>query len=440
MNDELPLLELFTRLRQAGFPLGISEYQALLQALQGGFGVGDRSDLARLCRVIWVKSPDEEQIFNYHFEQTVGRLQVTPKAVQNAAIPIAESLPSRRFPVRQFLTIAALVVLGFSGAVVVSRYLTSNPPRQANNQPYRITIGTVLQVGLVTSLLVGSLWLLKHRTKPEDPQDSVPETPNPVPTLSAQLIQQMKDEVQVAQAVRQTTINTQDEQFYSQFLTSSEFFPVTRRQMKQNWRYLRRLVREGPATELDIAATIDLLGRKGILLSPVLVPRRRNRVELLLLIDMAGSMVPFNALSSRLMETASREGRLGKTGVYYFHNCPIDYLYQDSYQTDAEPLTAVLAQLSKTRSVAMIVSDAGSARGYFNPERLELTRIFLDRIKQRIQYVAWLNPVPQSRWNRSTAGSIARLVPMFEINRYGLYGAIEVLRGRYYPLNKEPRL
>lgn len=75
MNDDLPLLELFTRLRQAGFPLGISEYQAVLQALQGGFGVGNRADLARLCCSLWVKSAEEEQIFNYHFEQLVGSLQ-----------------------------------------------------------------------------------------------------------------------------------------------------------------------------------------------------------------------------------------------------------------------------------------------------------------------------------------------------------------------------
>jgi len=36
--DELPLLELFTRLREAGVPLGIPDYEAALQALQKGYG------------------------------------------------------------------------------------------------------------------------------------------------------------------------------------------------------------------------------------------------------------------------------------------------------------------------------------------------------------------------------------------------------------------
>lgn len=437
MNDELPLLELFTRLRQASFPLGISEYQALLHALQGGFGVGDRADLARLCRALWVKSQDEEQIFNYHFEQIVGSLVVTSKEDQTTASSAAELPPPTRVPVRKLLAFAAMLVLGVSGAIVASRYLNSSSDRQKPTDIRQYVPGIVTGLAL-SSLLAGTLWFVNRRTSAEADHNAAPPEV-PFPALSSRLIQQVQDEVQVAQVVQQIT-HTSDELPNRQFLTSSEFFPVTRRQMKQNWRYLRRLVREGPATELDIEATIDRLGRQGILLSPVLVPRRRNRIELLLLIDQAGSMVPFHALSSRLMETASREGRLGRTGGYYFHNCPIDYLYQDSYQSDAAPLTTVLAQLSKTRSVAMIVSDAGAARGYFNPERLELTRIFLDQIKQRIQYIVWLNPVPKSRWNRSTAGSIAKLVPMFEINRHGLYGAIEVLRGRYYTLNKESRL
>ena len=35
----LPLLDLFTRLREAGLPLGLQEYEWLLSALQAGFGL-----------------------------------------------------------------------------------------------------------------------------------------------------------------------------------------------------------------------------------------------------------------------------------------------------------------------------------------------------------------------------------------------------------------
>ena len=67
--DEIPLLDLFTRLKDAGLPLGVGEYQLALQALQAGFGLTDRESLARLCRTLWIKSSDEARIFEYHFEQ-----------------------------------------------------------------------------------------------------------------------------------------------------------------------------------------------------------------------------------------------------------------------------------------------------------------------------------------------------------------------------------
>lgn len=444
MNDDFPLLELFTRLRQEDFPLGISEYQALLRALQGGFGVGNRVELARLCRALWVKSTEEEYIFNYHFEQLVGSLRVTPVNSQETTIPTVEPQPSLRLPSRQVLALLGLtmLVLGVSGAAFVFRNpMPSGPPSGPTDiNQYGILIGTGLGLAvLVAGIAAGILWFVDRQNSIKNKQGDTLDTSVPRPTLSSTLGQQTKDEVQIAQAIRRVT-SRPDEMPEKQYLVSRGFFPITRRQMKQSWRYLRHLIREGPATELDIVATIDRLGRQAVLLHPVLVPRRRNRIELLLLIDQGGSMVPFHALSFRLLETSAREGRLGRMGAYYFHNCPINYLYQDSYQITAEHLTSVLAQLNPRQSVALIISDAGAARGYFNPERLELTQAFLHQLQQRVPHIAWLNPVPQSRWNRSTAGAIAKLIPMFELNQRGMYEAISVLRGRYVPLEHVPRL
>ncbi|MFG6106833.1 hypothetical protein U2F10_31635 [Leptothoe sp. EHU-05/26/07-4] len=436
MNDDLPLLELFTRLQQSGFPLGIAEYQAVLQALQGGFGIGSRTALARLCCSLWVKSAEEEQIFNYHFEQLIGSLKVASSDRQTPTF--IKDKPRRLYPLSQrwlklLLTLAAIVVLGVSGVVFVSRFFSPPEP-----QPNRNVVLIVTGLGLA-AITSGMLWLIENRDHIKQKQGNTPSKPKPSPPLSSGLSEELEDEVQIAQAVRQMTRSRNDLP-NQRFLASSEFFPITRRQIKQNWRYLRRLVREGPATELDIGATINQWGRQGAFLNPVLIPRRHNRIELLLLIDQDGSMVPFHTLSSRLIETAAREGRLGKTGAYYFHNCPIDYLYHEPYLTTAKPLSTVLAQLNPMKSVALIVSDAGAARGHFNPERLELTQAFLQLLQQHIPHIVWLNPVPQARWRRSTAGAITQLVPMFELTKQGMNGAIAVLRGRYSPLQKILRL
>jgi hypothetical protein len=373
-QEELPLLDLFTRLREAGLPLGINEYHLVLRALQEGFGTAGQEALAELCRTLWVKSQDEEHLFNYHFQQVIAK--------SSSTTPV--SSPATTLPEKPVVSDSTTIDSD-----------TAHTPESV-----------------------------------ETTSDSVP--------ISSELMQ-VEDEIQVAEAVQITTKRDEDITV-NRFTQTDEYFPVTRRQMKQSWRHLRRLVREGLPTELDVEATINRVVQQGVLLEPVLLPRRVNRTELLLLIDQKGSMVPFHALSQRLAETAQRGGRLGGAGIYYFHNCPTRYLYQDPTRQKSKPVTDVLVQLRPERSAVLIFSDAGAARGGFSIERLELTQKFLDQIKQRVRYVAWLNPMAKERWFGTTAGEIAGLVPMFEFSRQGMDGAIDVLRGRGSHAQLEYRL
>lgn len=351
--QDLPLHDLFYRLRKFGLPLGVSEYELLLRSLMAGFGIADQNALARLCKTLWVKSAEEAQIFDYHFAEVMKQ--------------------------------------GITSETAVSSQ-TSSAETEA-------------------------------QTTPETPKlpDSEPAEPSQPPVM------EIEDEIQVAKSAV-LSASRRDEIADAAFLLTSDYLPVTKRQMKQAWRYLRRPVREGPRTELDVEATAKRIAQHGLLLEPVLVPRRINRAELVLLIDQDGSMVPFHSLADRLMETALRGGRLGQTGIYYFHNCPVDYLYRDPGHQEAETFEQVLSRLSQTCSSVLIFSDGGAARGSYNGDRVELTEAFLNRFKQRVRYLTWLNPVPKSRWSGTTAGKIAQLIPMFECDRSGLQDAIKVLR------------
>jgi WD40 repeat protein/uncharacterized protein with von Willebrand factor type A (vWA) domain len=256
----------------------------------------------------------------------------------------------------------------------------------------------------------------------------IPQPDEETQTSISALNQDIRDEVQVAKAIHQGTRSDTDLPL-SSFTESNEYFPVTSRQMKQSWRYLRRFIREGPPIELDVEATVNQMSRQGMLLYPVLKPRRVNRNELLLLVDQDGSMAPFHSLSERLAESAIQGGRLGKASIYYFHNCPSQHLYQDPYHQVAEPIGEVLAKLHAEYAGILIFSDAGAARGAFSRERLDLTAEFLDQLRQQLRHIAWLNPVPRDRWT-GTAEEIAKIVPMFELSRQGLTQAIDVLRGK----------
>jgi hypothetical protein len=234
--------------------------------------------------------------------------------------------------------------------------------------------------------------------------------------------------VQAVQAVRSSRRDRELKRPRYSLLT--EYFPVTRRQMKQCWRYLRRPVREGVPIELDVEATVAKMGREGILLKPVLMPPRSNRTDLVLMIDQEGSMVPFHELSRQLVETAQRGGRLRQTRVLYFHDYPDDYLYRHPAMLNAQPISEVLEEIGE-RAVVLIVSDAGAARGNFDQERVESTKVWIEQLQQSVRYCAWLNPMPNEWWRHTTAGEIARLLPMFEMSRQGMNAAISVLRGRY---------
>ena len=457
--DELPLLELFTRLREAGVPLGIRDYEAALHALQAGYGVAapgktpaeSRAALARLCRTLWVRSPDEQQLFDYYFEQLLTS-ESSP-----------ESLPSPR---QQVLLLAVGLVsvwlLGAGGMMWMmhQRSIAPSPTPASSNASASPTLSpsTVLPTdavpaaapvatasaqpgtasptnSVIWSLLIGLFlgaggwwWIrewLKRRSQLPNPESLSESSPH----LASELLRQTKDEIQVAQAVQQATQTKQ--RVRDRFILSADYLPVTQRQMKQSWRHLRQMVREGIATELDVESTVRQTGQSGILLEPVLVSPRINRTELILLVDREGSMVPFHALSLRLIETAQRGGRLGRTSVYYFHNCPVDYLYTDPIHQQAEPIPEVLASLRRDRTVVLIISDAGAARGGLNLRRVGLTIAFLRRLRRQVKSVAWLNPMPQLRWAGTTAGEIAQTVSMFEGTRQGLDQAIDALRGRY---------
>ena len=455
--NDLPLLELFTKLREAGLPLGIEEYQLVLQAMQAGFGINDQAALKRLCQTLWIKSAEEMQLFEYQFEQVMGSKAVSPMSqilvIQSQQSKISQIADST---VLGIFGIAFVLVFAFSLQKPINTQNSPSPQPSVTPKPsvtaqpngtqsikeiqpdfVAWSVLSIMRLSFVYICLRTAAQFKVEKKFTGHRTSLAKRTPSSVASsLPAKLTQTIEDEVQVAQVVLQATSRS-EEIAYRRFIFNTEYFPVTERQMKQIWRYLRRPVREGLQTELDVEATVNQIGRQGLLLEPVLLPRLVNRAELLLLIDQDGSMVPFHELSRRLAETAWRGGRLGKAGIYYFHNCPVEYLYHDPNHQETELVSDIITHVCSNRTALLIFSDGGAARGGYSEERYELTKKFLAQLQQKVRYIVWLNPMPKKRWLGTTSGEIARLVPMFEVNRRGLQDAISLLRGR--PTNFEGR-
>jgi uncharacterized protein len=208
--------------------------------------------------------------------------------------------------------------------------------------------------------------------------------------------------------------------------------PISQREMTVCWRHMRRLQREGIPEDLDIQGTIDDICKVGFFRHPVLKPRRRNQVKLVLLIDREGSMSPFNPLMKVLQKSIEKGGVSGKISTYYFHDCPEVYLYKKPNFTEPFPIEDILLEQARDNSV-LIVSDAGAARRTYDGQRLKETKAFIQQLRQYTYLYAWLNPVPQSRWRTTTAEDIAQFVPMYSLEREGLNDSIKILLGHPFP-------
>ncbi len=379
--EELPLLDIFNSLRQRhGLPLGVEEYLAVVRSLETGFGISNCEELEQLCCMLWAKSEEENRLIRRLFEEMW---------IQIESLPVNSDLNTQENS----------LTLNETESDANTSNLISDSPTPENYESSSIE----------TSI-------------PEEPQvdEPLPDLDIP-PTITP-------EPVQAVQAVRSS--RSEQEIKRPRYVLLTEYFPVTKRQMKQCWRSLRRPIRQGMPTELDLEETVAKIGREGILLQPVLTPPRTNRSDLILLIDQEGSMVPFHELSRQLAETAQRGGRLRTTNVYYFHDYPDEYLYQHPAMLDAKPVSEFLEDIDE-RAAVLIVSDAGAARGNFDQERVDNTKVWIEQLQQSVRYFAWLNPMPSECWRQTTAGEIARFVSMFEMSSQGMNAAISVLRGRY---------
>jgi len=213
--------------------------------------------------------------------------------------------------------------------------------------------------------------------------------------------------------------------------TPQAYYPISRRSMVYNWRYLRRPKADGPLNVLDVEATIQQVTRQGFYLSPVYVRQERNQARLLLFLDQNGSMTPFHHFTRDLAETAQQESSLKPENVevFYFQNVPTGNVHTDPYLTESTPLSLVLSRCDNETSV-LIVSDAGAARGYRTQERVRGTARFLYQLKRYTNLIAWLNPMSAKRWVGSSAEIVANSVPMFQMDNDGLSNAIDVMRGQ----------
>src|SRR5438046_1555245 len=100
------------------------------------------------------------------------------------------------------------------------------------------------------------------------------------------------------------------------------------RNIKVALRRLRRFAREGIPEELDMDGTIARTAKHAGYLDLHLVPERRNRVKVLLFLDVGGSMDPYVQTCEEIFSAAESEVR--DLEYVYFYNCFYDREWREN--------------------------------------------------------------------------------------------------------------
>ena len=200
-------------------------------------------------------------------------------------------------------------------------------------------------------------------------------------------------------------------------------------------RMLRDLGREGAPAELDLDETIDHTARNAGDLELVIKPPRRNRVKVVLLMDVGGSMDPYAHLVSQLFTAASRAGRFAKFRSFYFHNCVYDSVYEDARFYKPVPIADLLAGSDREEKLvfvgdasmhpAELLEAAGSM--YFYTRNPTPGLEWMRRLAEHFRSAAWLNPEPEQYWGQTTIQILSRMFQMFPLTIDGLQRAVRQL-------------
>ncbi len=196
---------------------------------------------------------------------------------------------------------------------------------------------------------------------------------------------------------------------------------------------LRRLAREGEE-KLDIDGTIQKTASNGGEIELDLQKERVNRVRVLLLMDVGGSMDPHAALVSRLFTAASQMKMFKTFDSYYFHNAPYAWLYEDYRTYKRKATMQVLSDLTPQHRVIWVgdasmapwelFSSSGSF-GQWSPAGIDNIKAFAHKVSNQI----WLNPDPPRFWDHPTVNAIRAEIPMFPLTVEGLRQGMRKLRG-----------
>jgi len=207
------------------------------------------------------------------------------------------------------------------------------------------------------------------------------------------------------------------------------------RNIKVALRRLRKFAREGAPDELDLDGTIKATSRQGYL-DIQMRPERRNKIKVLLMLDIGGSMDSHIKLCEELFSAAKTEFK--NLEFFYFHNCLYESVWKDNRRraTEKTPTWEVLHKFPHDYKVVFVgdatmspyeITYPGGSVEHWNEEP---GAVWVDRVTQIYESCVWLNPTPERHWEYTPSIGVVRQLMndrMFPLTLQGLDKAMREL-------------
>jgi uncharacterized protein with von Willebrand factor type A (vWA) domain len=224
-----------------------------------------------------------------------------------------------------------------------------------------------------------------------------------------------------------------------EFRNLDDSVEIGTRNIKLALRRLRRFAREGAAEELDLSGTIDATARNAGWLDLKLRPERHNAVKVLLFLDIGGSMDDHVRVCEELFTAARTEFK--HLEYYYFHNFVYETVWKDNRRRRAQriPTLEVIRTYPPDYRLVFVgdatmgpyeITQAGGSVEHWNEEP---GAAWLERLRRAYPKHAWLNPEPESRWEQVPSIGLARTLlddRMFPLTLGGIDRAMRALNKR----------
>jgi len=211
------------------------------------------------------------------------------------------------------------------------------------------------------------------------------------------------------------------------------------RNMKLALKKLRVLTRENGKDELDLKETIRKTSDNAGMLELKMVPKRKNNVKVLLLLDVGGSMDDHIELCSQLFSAAKYEFKT--LDYFYFHNCVYEKLWKDNVRRHNDTISTYdVLNKYKSDYKVILVGDAsmspyeimyqyGSVEHYNEEPGI----VWLNRLKKQFPNLVWLNPSAEDQWGNTQSISLIKEFTenkMFPLTIAGISNAVEKLKAQ----------